>query len=66
MENVGIYVNPGNTAFCKALNSDIYIDKADLITYTNSRIGKDRLLYLCQPPAPVWEVYGGGYDLGLL
>ncbi len=40
MENVGIYVNPGNTAFCKALNSDIYIDKTDLITYTNSRIGK--------------------------
>lgn len=37
---MGIYVNPGNTAFRKALNSDIYIDKTDLITYTNSRIDK--------------------------
>lgn len=37
---MGTYVNPGNTAFQKALNSDIYIDKTDLITYTNSKINK--------------------------
>ncbi len=37
---MGIYVNPGNTAFRKALNGDIYIDKTDLIEYTNSRIDK--------------------------
>lgn len=37
---MGVYVNPGNTAFRKALNGDIYIDKTDLITYTNSRIDK--------------------------
>lgn len=37
---MGIYVNPGNTPFRKALNSDIYVDKTDLISYTNSRIDK--------------------------
>ena len=37
---MGVYVNPGNAAFQKALNSDIYIDKTGLISYTNSRIGK--------------------------
>ena len=33
---MGTYVNPGNTAFREAVNSKIYIDKTDLITYTNS------------------------------
>ena len=33
---MGIYVNPGNTSFKEALNSTIYIDKSELITYTNS------------------------------
>ncbi|MCI8727138.1 MAG: AAA family ATPase [Hungatella sp.] len=37
---MGIYVNPGNTAFQKALNGDIYIDKTELIAYTNRRIDK--------------------------
>lgn len=35
---MGIYVNPGNVAFRKALNSEIYVDKTDLIAVTNSRI----------------------------
>ena len=37
---MGVYVNPGNVAFRKALNSDIYIDKTDLISVTNARIDK--------------------------
>lgn len=32
---MGIYVNPGNTAFQEAVNSMIYIDKTKLISYTN-------------------------------
>ena len=36
---MGIYVNPGNVAFQKALNSKIYVDKTLLIDVTNSRIG---------------------------
>lgn len=33
---MGIYVNPGNTAFREAVNSKIYVDKSELISYTNS------------------------------
>ncbi len=32
---MGIYVNPGNRAFREAINSQIYIDKSELISYTN-------------------------------
>ncbi|HCT91675.1 MAG TPA: AAA family ATPase [Lachnospiraceae bacterium] len=32
---MGIYVNPGNTAFREAINSMIYVDKSGLIAYTN-------------------------------
>ena len=35
---MGIYVNPGNAAFRKALNSEIYVDKTELIAVTNRRI----------------------------
>lgn len=31
---MGIYLNPGNTAFQKAVNSSIYVDKTMLIAYT--------------------------------
>lgn len=37
---MGIYVNPGNAAFRRVQNSDIYIDKTDLIAVTNNRLGK--------------------------
>lgn len=43
---MGIYVNPGNTAFAEALNSNIYIDKSGLIAYTNSILNTNRK-YLC-------------------
>lgn len=33
---MGIYVNPGNQAFKEAVNSLIYVDKSELIDYTNS------------------------------
>ena len=33
---MGTYVNPGNIAFQEAVNSRIYIDKSELILYTNS------------------------------
>ena len=32
---MGIFVNPNNSAFQAALNSEIYVDKTGLITYTN-------------------------------
>lgn len=35
---MGIYLNPGNNSFQMSLNSKIYIDKSNLISYTNSVI----------------------------
>ena len=32
---MGSYLNPGNEAFAVALNSEIYVDKTELLTYTN-------------------------------
>lgn len=32
---MGIYLNPGNRSFEKALRSEIYVDKTGLIAYTN-------------------------------
>lgn len=43
---MGIYVNPGNVAFRKALNSEIYVDKTDLIDITNRRLNTANC-YLC-------------------
>ena len=37
---MGIYVNPRNVLFRKALNGDIYVDKTDLIAHTNDKIDK--------------------------
>ncbi len=33
---MGQFVNPDNTAFQRALNSKIYVDKTGLISYMNS------------------------------
>lgn len=33
---MGIYVNPGNMAYKEAVNSLIYVDKSELVAYTNS------------------------------
>lgn len=32
---MGMFVNPGNGAFQVAVNSEIYVDKTELIRYTN-------------------------------
>ena len=35
---MGIYLNPGNTGFQRALNSEIYIDKSGLLRYVNGKL----------------------------
>ena len=35
---MGIFLNPNNINFQRAINSEIYIDKSELIKYTNSVI----------------------------
>lgn len=36
---MGVYLNPGNDMFQTALNSDIYVDKTELISITNKVLG---------------------------
>lgn len=47
---MGIYLNPGNEQFMASVNSELYVDKTELIKYTNSRIGKDRPLICSSRP----------------
>jgi len=47
---MGIYLNPGNELFKISANSELYVDKTELINYTNSRIGKDRPLICASRP----------------
>ena len=43
---MGIYLNPGNELFQRALNSQIYVDKSELIAYTNKVIDSEQQ-YIC-------------------
>ena len=43
---MGVYINPGKGGFVEAISSDIYIDKTNLIKYTNSVIGTQQK-YIC-------------------
>jgi len=57
---MGSYLNPGNEAFAVALNSEIYVDKTGLLTYTN-KVMNTLQGYLQQPPAAVWKINYGKY-----
>ena len=39
---MGIYLNPRKRAFQKALNSEIYVDKSELIAYTNKVLDSEQ------------------------
>ncbi|MCM1258050.1 MAG: ATP-binding protein [Roseburia sp.] len=43
---MGIYLNPGNRSFWKTLRSEIYVDKTELIDYTNQRLNT-RESFIC-------------------
>ena len=43
---MGIYFNPGKTAFEEAVNSEIFVDKTEMIRYLNSVI-KTEQKYVC-------------------
>ena len=56
---MGIFVNSDNSAFQVALNSEIYIDKTGLLTYTNKVMNTLRG-YICNS-RPRRKVDYGGY-----
>lgn len=39
---MGIYLNPDNTNFQRAVNSEIYVDKTELIQHTNKVLGTEQ------------------------
>lgn len=43
---MGRFLNPDNSAFMATLKSDIYIDKSELLTYTNKVIGTNQA-FIC-------------------
>ncbi|MDE7424470.1 MAG: ATP-binding protein [Lachnospiraceae bacterium] len=43
---MGIYLNPGNEGFRKAIRSEIYVDKTGLIAYTNKYLDTEQQ-YIC-------------------
>ena len=47
---MGIFVNPNNSAFQVALDSEIYVDKTQLLSYTNKVLGtKEGLICNSRP-----------------
>ena len=52
---MGIYLNPGNEEFQKALNSKIYVDKTMLISEMNQNL-----------TSPFWKIYDCKYACSLL
>ena len=63
---MGRFVNPDNSAFQVALNSEIYMDKTGLLEYTNSVLDTKQKLDLQQPPPAVWKIDYGRYACGIL
>ncbi len=43
---MGIYLNPQNSGFRQALNSEIYVDKSEFINFTNSKVYTEQK-YIC-------------------
>lgn len=39
---MGTYLNPGSERFQKTVNSDIYVDKSEMITYLNSILNTEQ------------------------
>ena len=62
---MGIYLNPDNTDFQEALNSEIYVDKTELIKHTNSKI-RTTNVYMCQSPQKIRKIYGWRYACSIL
>ncbi|MBE5870096.1 MAG: hypothetical protein E7294_02365 [Lachnospiraceae bacterium] len=42
---MGMYVDPGNESFLRAISSDIYIDKTEMLSILNKSIGKEKCYF---------------------
>ena len=59
---MGIFLNPGNDRFRQALNSQIYVDKSELISVTNKRVSSEQK-YICVSRP---RRFGKSVNLGML
>ena len=59
---MGIFLNPSNDRFRQALNSQIYVDKSELISVTNKRICSEQK-YICVSRP---RRFGKSVNLGML
>lgn len=58
---MGILLNPDNIDFQEALNSEIYVDKTNLLSYTNKVLRTETEVYLRKPSKTFRLNYGGKY-----
>ena len=47
---MGIYLNVGNKGFWEAVRSEIYVDKTELIAYTNKYINTEQKFFCVSRP----------------
>lgn len=68
---MGVYLNPGTEGFQESIRSEIYVDKTELIAFTNRKIGTEQK-YICvsrprrfgksMTAKMLAAYYGRGYD----
>lgn len=59
---MGIYINPENSSFKKALSSRIYVDKTGMLEYTNSVLDTEQCYMCISRP----RRFGKSVDAGML
>ena len=62
---MGMFVNPDNSAFQVALNSEIYVDKTGIIKYTNRVLNTLQGIF-ATAVLEDWKVYYSEYAHSLL
>ena len=58
---MGNYLNPGNEKFRRMIQSEIYVDKTELIRYTNLLVNTLQEYVCVSRPRRFWKIYGGKY-----
>lgn len=64
---MGLYLNPGNEEFRNAaIHSKIYVDKTEMIKFTNSQLFGEHKNICVSRPRRFWKINGSQYAGGIL
>lgn len=63
LRRINMYFNPDNKDFIDTVNDDIYVDKTDMISIINNKIGKKSSKYICVSRP---RRFGKSTDAGML